>query len=564
MKKLFVFVTIVLILIIGTLLSFTYIVEGRYYPSLNQYGNILLEDVQINATALIEGEEIYIPYRVLKEYINPNAVVNLEEKRLFIDLSQNAYRFDNKETDSFVKANEFDLNFILKEVDGELYAPVGLLSPFLGIKVEYVAETEVVIIDFLTKDHLRAVAKRKGNIIERPKIISRRVAPLSAAEEITIMAESGDYYYVRNHQGMLGYTRKSNIQILSHDETPQIHYNFYGREPWRPLGKIGLVWDYVYHNTKDRREEDKLEAIDVLSPTWFSLSNSDGTIINKGDYSYVLDAHGKGYRVWGLVTNSFDPDLTSDFLSSKDSQDHFIRQILFYSSLYNLDGINIDFENIHYRDKDAFTNFVRSLTQHLKRENLVVSIDVTIPSGSPNWSKVYDRAKLGQIVDYVAVMTYDEHWATSPKSGSVASIGWVERGIKATLELVPPEKVLLGLPFYTRLWMEEEQNGKVKVSSKAYGMDKINEILLENNAEKLWNEESGQYYAEYEKDGKTYRVWLEDERSLALKTTLVEKYNLAGIAAWRKDFEYEGVWPVLTDMIKGSKTYDEVLLNLRK
>jgi len=246
-----------------------------------------------------------------------------------------------------------------------------------------------------------------------------------------------------------------------------------------------------------------------------------------------------------------DPDLTSKFLANQEAQEHFIRQILIYSGLYELDGINIDFENIHYQDRAALTKFVATLTEKLHEMNLVVSIDVTIPSKSPNWSMVYDREKLGKIVDYVAVMTYDEHWGTSPKSGSVASIGWMEKGIQDTLELVPREKVLLGIPFYTRLWKEEVQaNGRIKVTSKAYGMEAMQEILKENEAEIIWNEEAGQYYAQYDQEGKTYKVWIEDARSLALKTTLVEKYGLAGYAAWRKDFETNDVWEAIEEITR--------------
>ncbi|AKL94020.1 glycoside hydrolase, family 18 [Clostridium aceticum] len=330
-------------------------------------------------------------------------------------------------------------------------------------------------------------------------------------------------------------------------------------EKWLPTENIGLVWDYVYQVTRDRREEEKISALDIVSPTWFKLSKNDGAIENNGVLDYVKDAHEKGYKVWGLVTNDFDPHLTNEFLADIEAQDNFIRQIVLYSSLYNLDGINIDFENIYYEDQDAFTEFVRILTEKLHQLNLTVSIDITIPSTSLNWSKVYDRQKLGEIVDYVAVMTYDEHWGSSPKSGSVASIGWVEKGIQATLDYIPPEKILLGLPFYTRLWEEEKQSeGSIKVSSRAYGMNAIASILEENNAVIQWDTTTGQYYSQYEKEEKTYKVWLEDQRSLALKASLIEKYQLAGFAAWRKDFEKEEVWDALQKIVKENKDYKDL------
>ncbi|AOY75889.1 glycosyl hydrolase family 18 protein [Clostridium formicaceticum] len=355
-------------------------------------------------------------------------------------------------------------------------------------------------------------------------------------------------YFSDNHRIVIHPTEPDDFIVYPPVETKS-----------HPTAKIGLVWDYVYQITRDRREEEKIPALDIVSPTWFKLSKNDGTVESNSVLSYVKDAHNKGYQVWGLVTNDFDPNLTSEFLSDINAQDNFIRQMVLYSSLYHLDGINIDFENIHYEDQDAFTEFVRKLTEKLHQSNLTVSIDVTIPSTSLNWSKVYDREKLGGIVDYVAVMTYDEHWGSSPKSGSVASIGWVEKGVQATLESIPPEKILLGLPFYTRLWEEEKQpDGSIKVSSRAFGMDAITSILEENNAAIQWDAAAGQYYSQYEKEDKTYKVWLEDQRSLALKASLIEKYQLAGFAAWRKDFEKEDVWPALEEVVKKNKNYDDL------
>jgi len=225
---------------------------------------------------------------------------------------------------------------------------------------------------------------------------------------------------------------------------------------------------------------------------------------------------------------------------------------LVYAALYELDGINLDFENMHYRNQGLFTGFVRELSEALKANDLTVSIDVTIPGGSLNWSQVYDRKAIEPYVDYFAVMTYDEHWGSSPIAGSVASIGWVERGIAATLEEVPPEKVLLGSPLYTRLWEETPRaGGGVSVTSRAMGMQFIRRTLEENGItqdEWQWLEDIGQYYAEYEADGKRYRVWIEEERSLALKASLIEQFGLAGFAAWRKDFEIPEVWNMLGNL----------------
>lgn len=314
-------------------------------------------------------------------------------------------------------------------------------------------------------------------------------------------------------------------------------------------GRVNITWEYVYEKTPDISDEEKIEGLDVVCPTWFSLTD-EGIVINKADLNYVHQAHEKGYKIWGLVDNGFDPKTTSKVINNKDMKDRVIAQIAFYASLYDLDGINIDFENIYYEDKDAFVKFVEDLTQILKKQNLIVSIDVTVPGGSKRWSKVYDRERLAKIVDYVALMAYDEHWATSPVSGSVASIGWVERGIKKSLDSIPKEKLLLGIPFYTRIWKEtKDKEGKIEVSSKAIPIKNVEEILDKYDAEISWDPDTGQHFATYKEDDVVYKVWIEDAESIKLKIQLANKYGLKGIASWRKGYEYEEVWEVINTVV---------------
>ncbi|WP_129597958.1 glycosyl hydrolase family 18 protein [Anaerophilus nitritogenes] len=327
------------------------------------------------------------------------------------------------------------------------------------------------------------------------------------------------------------------------------------RKAFSKNGKnINIAWEYIHEESKDISQEDKIHSLDVLVPTWFSIIDDQGTVKNKGDKAYVMNAHKKGYKVWGLVDNSFDPKLTSTILNDINVRNKVIDQILIYADLYELDGINIDFENIYYKDQKALVDFMKELSQYTKEKNIVLSIDVTVPSSSEQWSKVYDRKALSEIVDYVAVMAYDEHWASSPVSGSVASIGWVEKGIQNSLESIPNEKILLGLPFYTRIWKEFDG----KVESKAISMNYAKQIIEEKNALVSWNEEVGQYYAQYEEDHMVYKIWLEDPRSIALKVSLIKKYDLAGTGSWRRGFEAEEVWMVLQKMTKDQKTYAQL------
>ncbi len=234
------------------------------------------------------------------------------------------------------------------------------------------------------------------------------------------------------------------------------------------------------------------------------------------------------------------------------ARERVINELLEIVRENELDGINIDFENVYLKNKEELVQFVRELTPIFHENDLVVSIDVTVKGGSETWSLFYDRAALGEVVDYMAVMTYDEHWAASPRSGSVASIGWVENGIQGLLEDVPEEKLLMGIPFYARLWTEtpsKEVANKMDVKSRALTMEGVNNIISRDGAVKVWDENAGQDYLVYIEDGSINKIWIEDDKSIKLKTELANEYNLAGVAVWRRGFETQNIWSVIDETL---------------
>jgi spore germination protein YaaH len=323
------------------------------------------------------------------------------------------------------------------------------------------------------------------------------------------------------------------------------------RKKWTPTGSSAVTWDHIGKYSPDLAARERISGLDVISPTWFRLSAPNGTVINNADEHYVAEAHAQGYRVWPLLTNSFDSKLTHQFFQGQQAQETAIRQLAAYATLYDFDGLNVDFENMEDADAGAFVVFAERLTTELHRQNLIVSADVTVPSNSSYWSLCYDRTKLGAIVDYVMVMTYDEHWSRSPVSGSVASLKWVRAGIDKMLVEVPPQKLLLGIPFYTREWRETaEDTGKITVKSKVLTMEGASERFVEYGDKINWLADAGQYYFEYNKDNSVYKIWMEEARSIRLKAQLVNQYGLAGVACWRQGFENPDIWPTIEEVLK--------------
>jgi spore germination protein YaaH len=310
--------------------------------------------------------------------------------------------------------------------------------------------------------------------------------------------------------------------------------------------KINLAWQYLSQSTPDMTNVAKLQGLNVISPTWFVLSNGHGDIRSIADVRYSNWAHKNGYQVWALVTNDFNKDMTAQMLANPAYREKAVNTLIQYAKDYKLDGINVDFENMYTKDKDLFTLFVKELYQKTKPLGIVLSVDVTVIVKNSNWSESYDRKALAQVSDYIALMAYDQHWVGSPVSGSVSQLKWVEDSLIKVLLEVPQEKLILGMPFYTRVWQEEyDANNKLVVTSKAVSMEYAEQLIAENKAVKSWDAVSGQYYATYKKGEATYKIWLEDENSIKLRVELANKYNLAGVASWKLGFEKPGIWDVI-------------------
>ncbi len=306
-----------------------------------------------------------------------------------------------------------------------------------------------------------------------------------------------------------------------------------------------IAWEYVDANTVNG-DIGYIPSLQIVSPTWFHVTDSDGTIESLVCYDYLESSRSHGYEVWALVTNSFDPELTADVLSDSDTIESITKELVDLALKYELEGLNIDFENFHSDYRDQFTSFIRELAVHCNNNSLILSVDVSMISDSEYWSINYDRSALAEYADYIILMAYDEHWKGSPVAGSVSSLPWVEEGLEIILKEVPPEKLILGVPFYTRLWkIDESANVPVVVSSNSFSMTRSEQIIEDNNAIVTWDESSKQNMAYFYKDDYLYKMWIEDVISMQYRLDLVDKYNLAGMAGWRRGLEKPEIWDLI-------------------
>ncbi len=507
----------------------------------------------VDAPMIAEGD-IYLPVSLVHDHLNENFFWDEEEGVLTYTTLRDVIRMKTEALTYFINDEPLELNMPILELKEDVpYMPLDLVERFSNASFSYNESLKLLDMENLLEDsdYVEISAEEGGYVRTWKDRTSAYVEELPLGEEIQIYEDDGIWLYVKTPSGLTGYIKKrytgnkqyefgSSDKLLIEPYTYEKKYD----------GKLNMAWHQVFNVAANRNMAEKTSkaiGLNVLSPTWFSLKNEDGDLTNIADITYVRTAHQKGYQVWALVDNAFDRELTHEVLSSTAKRERIIKQLLAYAAIYDLDGINIDFENVAKEDGIYFVQFMKELTPYLKSQGLVVSVDMYVPSA---WTAHYDRTTMGELVDYVMIMGYDEHWSTSPESGSVASIGFVEKGIVNTLEEVPAEKVVLGIPFYTRKWKEVIEDGKVVVSQQSMSMNNAYDDLKENDADIVWLDETAQYYGEYEKDNATYKIWLEDETSIEEKVKLMDAYGLAGVSAWKLGLERDEVWPTLSGYLE--------------
>lgn len=544
-------IIIALVLIVGAIGGY-YVIKRNYIVSKINQTNLIINNS--NATSSLKNN-VYIKNGVV--YVSKPDIYNFFDNTIIYDEKYNqvvttsstkiaSLPIDSKQiqvnsSNTTIKAGAI----ILDEV---AYVPISELDEVYNIKTTYVESEDLVYIDSLDREQQTATLKKDSSIKYKPTIISATLAKAKQGDTLTI-ANRSDYPVpngwtrVRTENGTLGY-----IQTGKLNEFKTIREK--AEEKAKIEGPISLAWDYYSEYVSAPTRTGKITGVNVVSPSFFYMTKYSTTNIyenvgNEG-IAYVNWAHGNGYQVWPMFTNS-NMSETSKMLSDYKSRENVINQIIKYIKQYNLDGINIDFEGMYETDKDNFSRFLIEIRPRLNEIGAVLSVDVTAPDGAPEWSLCYDRYTIGKVADYVMFMAYDQYGVSATKAGTTAGHNWVEANVKKFLgqEEVKAEKIILGIPFYTRVWKEINGN----VISSVVNIGNVNNVIP-SNATKTWDEDLQQYYVEYKKGGATYKIWVEDEKSIEAKLDLVSKYNLGGAAYWEYDRATNSIWNLIESKIK--------------
>lgn len=491
------------------------------------------------AVGIYENGQTYLPMDWVSENVNSRFYWDEGEEMLVYALPEEILYADGSSVGSGGQP------LILEKEDG-VYVSMGLVLNYTKVRIQAFDRTDAKRVFIEDTFENVPMADVRGTVQVRTKkdVKSPILTECRRGDSVTVLETDEKWVKVATPDGHVGYVKNRKLKNLR-SETMESDF----KEPvYQNISldeKILLAFHQVTIPEANGKQEELLEpseGVNVIVPTWFTLSSNDGDYESLASRSYVDKAHEKGLQVWAMLDNfskECSKNVQSEILLSKTAtRQKLIADMMEEAENYGFDGFNLDFESLKPEAMPHYVQFIREMSIACRERGLVLSVDNYVPS---EYTADYNRKEQGIVADYVIIMGYDEHYAGGEK-GSTASIEFVEKGITDTLLEVPKEKIINAVPFYTRLWTEEDG----KTTSSALGIYKAKEWIDENDVELSWQEDLGQYYGEHkESETATEYLWMEEEKSLGLKMDLIRKYDLAGTAGWKLGLESPEIWDVI-------------------
>lgn len=532
-----------------------YVAPEEVAPVAEGEAHIILWQQKYEKNALRINGGLYIDLDTVLTHINSDFYYDEDELVLTYTTPTEIIRAYPLEAEYYSNKTKKELSFepVLTK-GGVPYVSTEFVELFSDVTFTFYEKPDRLLIRTGGKDMLSLKAKKRTQVRESADIKSRIVCDLDKNAVVWYVdagtQTSTKFVKVMTGDGIFGFVKKKDLSSTYHEK----YTSDYTAPVYPHILEDGVVlgWHMVTNQQANGTLEDVVKdnpKITVISPTWFLLSEADAEepILSLADAAYVEKAKSMGLDVWGLVAN-FDMWGTEgvattedcfEILSSTQKRETLINTLIAEAIRFNLDGLNIDFELLSLKTGPHFIQFLRELSVKCRANGLVLSVDNYVPSAHAAY---YDWESQGEVVDYVVIMAYDEHYEGSETAGSVSSFGYVSGAVDNILTMVPKEQVIIAVPFYTRLWTETKENGVTKLTSAAWSMASMKATLAREGITPVWDEETKQNYAEYKVDNATCKIWLEDEDSLAAKLAYIYQAELAGVAVWRLGFETPEIW----------------------
>lgn len=552
-----VLVVLILIVLVGAAGIVSFLINrykpGTEYMAGNEYFNLTDE----NSVALIQngelleeqavliGGEPYAAYTYVESQLNSCFYWDEETKGILLTTSGGVQTL--LPGDAAVAKTPGGQPAVQQESDGTVYISLDVVKEYTDLDYAYYSDpNRVVIRNEWDGVEQATVQSDTAQVRQKGGIKSLILADVQKGDTLLYLENLDNWCKVMTADGYTGYIQTEDISEPEAIEARTAKKDSYERITRDH--KINLVW----HQSTSTESNDamaemtaEMTGVNVISPTWFSVTDETGTISSLASADYVKLAHDAGREVWGLIDNFNEAfDETTD-LAYASVRSRIIEQLLAEAASCGMDGINVDFENLKEAGIPHYLQFLRELTSAAHAQNLVVSVDTPVPQA---YTMYYQRGEQARFVDYMIVMAYDEHFAGSEEAGSVSSLPFVQQAVEEMTRVMPADQVICGIPFYTRVWTEKF--GQSAITSEVLGMDGAKNYAKENQMTETWDASLGQNVATVETSDARYTIWMEDEQSMEEKLKVIQSADLAGVAEWKIGFERADVWSLISEYIE--------------
>lgn len=552
-----VLVVLILIVLVGAAGVVSFLINrykpGTEYMAGNEYFNLTDE----NSVALIQngelleeqavliGGEPYAAYTYVESQLNSCFYWDEETKGILLTTSGGVQTL--LPGDAAIAKTPGGQPAVQQESDGTVYISLDVVKEYTDLDYAYYSDpNRVVIRNEWDGVEQATVQSDTAQVRQKGGIKSLILADVQKGDTLLYLENLDNWCKVMTADGYTGYIQTEDISEPEAIEARTAKKDSYERITRDH--KINLVW----HQSTSTESNDamaemtaEMTGVNVISPTWFSVTDETGTISSLASADYVKLAHEAGREVWGLIDNFNEAfDETTD-LAYASVRSRIIEQLLAEAASCGMDGINVDFENLKEAGIPHYLQFLRELTSAAHAQNLVVSVDTPVPQA---YTMYYQRGEQARFVDYMIVMAYDEHFAGSEEAGSVSSLPFVQQAVEEMTRVMPADQVICGIPFYTRVWTEKF--GQSAITSEVLGMDGAKNYAKENQMTENWDASLGQNVATVETSDARYTIWMEDEQSMEEKLKVIQSADLAGVAEWKLGFECADVWSLISEYIE--------------
>ena len=565
---------LLIILIIAAIAGI--ILWKRYSPSKEQYDmkkyygiekdgqvGITVDNKVVEAEGKLAGGKVYVAYNIVRDYINSRFYWDPNENVLLYMLPEDMISVDVGSKDYSISKKKKSEDYVILKTEGNTaYIALDFVQQYTNIDYEVSNNPDHVMIRTKWGKTDVATVKKNTQVRYQGGVKSPVLAELKKKDEVTVVESEQNWKKVRTADGVIGYVKN---KALKNEEKKNITRKF-EEQDYSNISKdytINMTWHNVTNQDANNAVAQRIaqtKGLTTLAPTWIHVADTNGNISSIASADYVSYAHKQNVEVW-MTVRDFDGGISSEkesyeLLSYTSRRETLITQLIAEALRVGVDGINVDFEKISDKCGEHYIEFIRELSVKCRQNGLVLSVDNYVPK---SFNTQYDRKEQGIVADYVVIMGYDEYYAGSPEAGPVSSYNYVKEGITETLKEVPAEKVISGIPFFTRLWKEtpkteeelksdkgtDAEQYSATVESDAYGMDNAQAVVKQAGVDTTWDKKAGQNYATWEADGSKYEIWLEDSKSIEAKLKLMKKYKLAGTAEWSLGQESSDIWNLI-------------------